>query len=89
MSTTILALAKLFQSGRLSADEFSNTYMELWKFEGKEGILSNDDDLLSECLSSIFCLADLYNSSITRKNFELNEAQLRERITGLLQTLNE
>ncbi len=88
MSITILALAKSFQAGRLNADEFSNAYVELWKFEGKEGLLSLDDELLSECLSSIFCLADLYNSSPFRQGYELNEIQLKKKVSDLLAALD-
>ncbi len=84
MSITIFALAKSFQEKRLKADEFANCFMELWKYEGAHGLLTNDPESLNECLSSIFCLADLYNSDLDRYEYELDEDQLREQVAILL-----
>ncbi len=84
MSITILALAKSFISERLTADEFSNSYMELWKFERDSNLLKEDESSLSECLSSIFCLTDLYTPDLDREEYELNEEQLRAQITEII-----
>lgn len=84
MSTTVLALAKSFQIERLTADEFANSFMELWKFERDNNLLQKDAGSLNECLSSIFCLADLYNPEIDRDDYELDEEQLRAQINGLI-----
>jgi hypothetical protein len=40
---------------------FSNAYIELWRIEGDAGILQFDPRDLSECLSTIFFLADIYS----------------------------
>ncbi|WP_299007294.1 colicin immunity domain-containing protein [uncultured Shewanella sp.] len=79
MSRTLLALAESFVNERLSADDFANAYMELWKFECSSHILLEDEDRLSECLSSIFCLADSYYPS-DREEYELDESQLKEKV---------
>ncbi|TAK59873.1 colicin immunity domain-containing protein [Methylobacter sp.] len=84
MSVTVLALAKSFVMERLSAEEFSNAYMEIWKFERDSEILLKDDAKLSECLSSIFCLADLYNPESDRDEYELDEEQLRQKVSSLI-----
>ncbi len=84
MSVTILALAKSFQGGRLSASEFANAFMELWKFERDAEMLQLDEASLNECLSSIFCLADLYNPHPDRDGYELDENQLRMKISERL-----
>lgn len=88
MSLTVLALAKSFVLKRLSADQFSNAYIEIWKYEGETGLLQKDDSQLSECLSSIFCLADLYNPEPDREEYEFDEEQLREKVTELISTLS-
>ncbi len=84
MSVTVLALARSFSIERLSADEFSSAYMELWRFERDNNILIEDESRLSECLSSIFCLADLYNPQCCREEYELDEEQLRVKVTELI-----
>ncbi|WKD50592.1 colicin immunity domain-containing protein [Microbulbifer spongiae] len=85
MSTTILALAKSFSKERLTADEFANAYMELWRFERDCNLLQEDEDNLSECLSSIFCLADLFNPDVDREEYELDEKQLRDKVIELIE----
>ena len=81
MSRTLLALAESFVNERLTADDFANAYMELWKFEGSSNIILEDEDRLSEALSTIFCLADSYYPAESRGPNELGEDQLRESVT--------
>jgi hypothetical protein len=89
MSKTILDFAKSFVAGRLSVSEFANSYMELWKIERDNNILQYDHDRLSECLSTIFCLADLYNQENDRESYELDESQLRTEIEKQLAMLDK
>ena len=89
MSITIFALAKSFVEERLSAPDFANAYIELWGFERDSGLLLKDEDNLSECLSSIFCLADLYNPNLDKEEHELDETQLRERVSVLMESFSE
>ncbi|BBA34940.1 colicin D [Methylocaldum marinum] len=84
MSVTILEFARSFVDERLSADEFANCYLELWKIERDNNLLQQDDDKLSECLSSIFCLADQYNPDHDRDEHELDAVQLREEVAKLI-----
>lgn len=60
MSIILLKFAESFVQSRLTPDIFSVSYMELWKIEGDAGLLQLDPPGLSECLSTIFCLADMY-----------------------------
>ena len=85
MSITVLALAKSFSTERLTAEEFSNSYMELWKFERDSNLLQEDSDNLNECLSSIFCLADLFNPEADREEYEFDEDQLRVKVIELIE----
>lgn len=87
MSKTLLALAKSFVHERLSANEFANAYMELWKFEGDNGILKLDEENLNECLSTIFCLADSYDEDPNVDFGELNEQQVRSAISEVIKNL--
>lgn len=84
MSITILMFARSFASERIDADIFSEAYMELWKIEGKNNILQKDPALMSECLSSIFCLADMYNPDDDRDAHELDADQLRVAVEELV-----
>ncbi len=80
MSTTILEFARSFVNGRLTADQFVDSYQELWKIERDNKRLLDDPDELSECLSTIFCLADLYNPESDREEYELSEDQLLQKV---------
>ena len=60
MSIILLKFAESFVRSRISPDVFSNAYIELWRIERDAGILQFDPRDLSECLSTIFCLADMY-----------------------------
>ncbi|MEK6747632.1 MAG: colicin immunity domain-containing protein [Pseudomonadota bacterium] len=84
MSITILEFSKSFADGKLSADEFANSYLELWKIERDKCLLTKDSGSLSECLSSIFCLADLYNPNFVRNEYEIDDVQLRTEVSKLI-----
>lgn len=81
MSVTILEFARAFAKGRLTAHQFADSYQELWKIEGESQVLLKDDDGLSECLSTIFCLADLLNLGLDKEDYEMDEAQLRQKVS--------
>ncbi len=87
MSSTILTFARSFVDGRLTADEFANSFVELWKIERDSGLLRQDPFNVSELLSSAFCLADLYNPDVSRDAHELSGDQLREKISALFEKL--
>lgn len=86
MSVTILEFAKSYVQGRLTADEFANSYLELWKIERDNDFLQNDNSKLSECLSSIFCLADLYNPEPDREEYELDSEQFKAEVTNTIKS---
>ena len=89
MSLTVLALAKSFIKERLSADQFVDAYMETWKYERDSDVSQNDNTRLSECLSSVFCLADLYNPESDRDDYELDEEKLRHQVFELIKNLEK
>ncbi|WP_295841566.1 colicin immunity domain-containing protein [uncultured Xanthomonas sp.] len=81
MSMVLFDFAKSFVLGRMDARVFSEAYMEIWKIERDRGILREDAASLSECLSSIFCFADMYSEDAdARQYFELDEAGLLGRV---------
>ena len=84
MSAELLDLAKRFASGEVAADDFADAFIERWKSEKDSGACKQDDDAISECLSSIFCVADLYEPSQSRKEYEFSEVQLRQRVKSLI-----
>jgi uncharacterized Fe-S cluster-containing radical SAM superfamily enzyme len=87
MSLTILEFARSFVAGRLTAEIFSEAYIELWKIERDRKILQLDEPSLSECLSSIFCAADMYESSESREEYELDDEMLRAEVASLVQKI--
>ena len=84
MSFTLLAFSKSFIKGRINADCFSNCFQELWMIERDNDVLLNDNDALSECLSTTFCLVDLYDPDDDRKDYELNGEELKVKLIELL-----
>lgn len=87
MSLTILEFARSYVAGRLTAEIFSEAYIELWKIERDRNILQLDEPLLSECLSSIFCAADMYEPNESREEYELDDEMLRSEVASLVQKI--
>ncbi|QYN45817.1 colicin immunity domain-containing protein [Gilliamella sp. ESL0405] len=87
MSLTILEFTRSLVNGRITPQVFVEAYIELYQIERDNNILINDEDSISECLSSIFCLADLYNPDSDREEYELDESQLIEQIEQELKKL--
>ena len=84
MSAQLYEFAKSFAAGGLPAEEFADPFMERWKQERDASTSLGDLDDVSERLSSIFCLADLYNPRADRKEYELNEEDLRGAVSTVL-----
>ncbi|WP_368540818.1 colicin immunity domain-containing protein [Enterobacter soli] len=84
MSYLLIEFARSFGSGRLSAVAFADAYMELWRIERDSKNILNYDVNVSECLSSIFCVADMYNPDDDRDQYEFDEEQLRNEINKLI-----
>ncbi|MEB8292135.1 colicin immunity domain-containing protein [Klebsiella michiganensis] len=86
MSYLLIEFARSFGSGRLSAVAFADAYMELWRIERDSKNILNYDENVSECLSSIFCVADMYNPDDDRDQYEFDEEELRKEINKLIDT---
>jgi hypothetical protein len=84
MSAQLYEFAKRFAAGGLSAEEFADPFMERWKQERDASTGLGDLDDVSERLSSIFCLADLYNPMPDRKEYELDADGLRGAVSRVL-----
>lgn len=87
MSPTILEFARSYAAGRLKAEVFSEAYIELWKIERDSNVLQLDEPSLSECLSSIFCAADMYEPDESREEYEFDDEALRSEVASLLQKI--
>ena len=87
MSLTILEFARSYVAGRLKAEIFSEAYMELWKIERDSNVLQLDEPSLSECLSSIFCAADMYEPDESREEYELDDEMLKSKVASLMQKI--
>ena len=88
MSQSLKNYIDSFISKDINADCFADAYMMKWKIERDSNLLVQDDDNLSELLSSVFCIADMYNPDDDREEYEFNEEQLRHEINKLIITYN-
>lgn len=86
MSITILRFAESFVAGRLSAEIFAEAYMELWKIERDSDFLRLDPRPLNECLSSVFCAVDMYNSDESREEYEFDDEMLKSEVASLIKS---
>jgi hypothetical protein len=90
MSLVLLDFAKSFIDGRISALVFSEAYIELWRIERDKNLLLADGPKLSECLSSIFCAADMYCADDKlRRDYEFNAEQLRAEVCVLVEASSQ
>ena len=87
MSLTILEFARSYVAGKLTAEIFSEAYIELWKIERDRNVLQLDDPSLSECLFSIFCAADMYEPDESRKEYEFDDEMLKSKVASLMQKI--
>ncbi|KNX78487.1 colicin immunity protein [Pseudomonas sp. 250J] len=87
MSLTLLEFARSYVAGRLTAEVFSEAYIELWKIERDRNLLQLDEPSLSECLSSIFCAADMYESDESREEYEFDDVMLKSKVASLMQEI--
>lgn len=84
MSVLLYDFTKSFIDGRLSGEVFSEAYIELWRIERDNKNILSYDAKLSECLSSIFCMADLFNPDEGREEYEYDEEKLRYEVGKLV-----
>ena len=85
MSQALLKIAQEFVDNDITPGLFVDRFTELWREERDSGISMKDDELLSEKLSTIFCLADLYNPGEEREVYEYDERRLRSEVRSVLQ----
>ncbi|WBW59209.1 colicin immunity domain-containing protein [Klebsiella electrica] len=78
-----------FIAKNISADHFADDYMMKWKAERDNNLLGKDDENLSELLSSVFCLADMYNPDDDRDEYEFNDDQLWDEVKKLIVNYTE
>ena len=84
MSESLFNYAKDFVDGSFRAATFSDQYIKRWKQERDDGTLLDDSPRISEKLSSIFCLADLFNPENDREEYELDEVGLRRKVSEII-----
>ena len=87
MSVKLFEFAMAFVNGNMSADEFADKYIELWRQERSGGLLKLDERSLSLALSTTFVMVDNYNPDAERKDYEFDEAQLRQEVAKVLATV--
>lgn len=58
-----------------------------WKIERDGHMLQDDAEDLSECLSSIFCAADMYGRNDSRTVYKLDGEMLKLEVSRLIKNL--
>ena len=86
MSGNLLQFVKDFVKGTIPAPGFADRYIDRYRIERDDGTILADPGDLGECLSTVFCLADLFNPNEDRDEYELNDEQLRRKV---YETLSE
>jgi hypothetical protein len=89
MSLNLLEIARKLTEGDLSPEDFIEKFSIQWREERDSGSTLLDPDDLSEKLSTIFCLADLYNPDEDREDYEYDEHQLRAEVENILASKDE
>ena len=86
MSGQLYEFARRFAASEIPAEAFADPFMERWKQERDSApdTALTDSDAVSESLSTIFCLADLYNPEAEREEYELDESGLRSEVRKVL-----
>lgn len=84
MSKQLLKFVENFLTSESSAEIFADEYMKLWKKERDSGVTLVDKSQLSEILSSVFCMADMFNPDADRESYEFDETKLRAEITKMI-----
>lgn len=85
MSITLLNFAKSFVNGRLEPYVFAESYIKFYRIE--RDLKQLDDSQLSAILSSIFCIADMYNPNQNKEDYEFDDKQLIEMVKTELDKL--
>jgi hypothetical protein len=77
MSAELVNQVRQFLAMATPLETFVDEYIDGWRTERDDDRLLQDEDSVSEFLSSAFCVVDLYNPSETRKEYEFDEPRLR------------
>ncbi|MBN9357975.1 colicin immunity domain-containing protein [Herbaspirillum huttiense] len=85
MSEKLLASAKTYLNSESNSELFVSDFIEQWKRERDSGESRLDSPKVSEVISSIFCLTDLFNPDDDRGSYELDEDKLRNEIRKLME----
>ena len=88
MSQKLITFAKSFINGDLSAENFADPYIEMWRTERNNNLLTIDGRDVDEASSTIFCLADCFNPESDREEYEFDEIQLRKEVESTLEKLH-
>ncbi|ARZ73780.1 hypothetical protein CCR98_06210 [Stenotrophomonas sp. WZN-1] len=85
MSLLLFKFSERFVGGWISAQSFSDAYVQLWKIERDCDLLRKGFPGLDECLSTIFCLADMYEpDEAARESYEFGDEDLLREVSNVL-----
>lgn len=88
MSVELLDCSRQFVCGKIETGKFVDTFTEKWRHERDLGLLEVDPPNINSALSTIFCLVDLYNPEADREEYELDSAELLNRVANVLRNLD-
>ena len=85
MSLKLIALANSYITAKISADDFENQFLSLWRAEANSGELANDEHNLGLCASEIFSLVDCYTPYTIERESELDAPGLAREVKATLE----
>jgi hypothetical protein len=88
MSEKLLQLARAFVSNSIEPAVFAEEFIAKWKQERDSGLSFSDPPVLSEALSSIFCMSDMFNADSDREDYEFDEYRLRREVDRVIRSMN-
>jgi len=86
MSERPPAFVKAFFGSESDPGDFADEFISQWRHERDTKVSLSDAPKVSEALSSIFCLADMFNPNDDREDYEFDEPKLRLEIEEVLRT---
>jgi hypothetical protein len=87
MSKELLSFVSNYVESKEDPERFVDLYIRSWSEERDNGLLAADSPEISEALSTIFCLADMYNPDQDRAEYELDDNGLRAAVMNVLQKI--
>ena len=87
MSKSLLLLATAFLENKIEPKVFAEEYMAEWRRQRDSEGVRLAVPQINEALSTIFCMADMFNPNPDREEYEFDETRLRKEVGQVMDQL--